>query len=155
MAKTGTQIVNKRASFEYHILQKYTAGMQLTGSEIKSIRAGNVNLNDAFCFFKPAGKDKTEELVIRNMHIGSFKQASYNDHEPLRIRKLLLKKSELVKLRVKAAEKGLTIIPLRIFFSETGYAKLEIAVGQGKKSFDKRESIKEKDLQREAKRNAD
>ena len=146
MEKSKVNITNKRASYEYHILQKYTAGVQLLGTEIKSVRDGNVNLGDAFCFFKD------EELYIRNMHIGSFKQASYNNHEPLRVRKLLLKKNELHKLRVKAAERGLTIIPLKMFLSETGYAKIEIAVGQGKKSFDKRESIKERDVEREMKR---
>ena len=116
------------------------------GSEIKSIRAGNVNLTDAFCFFKD------DELYIRNMHVGSFKQASYNNHEPLRLRKLLLKKTELRKLLTKAAERGLTIVPLKMFISETGYAKIEIGVGQGKKSFDKRESIKERDVERAMRR---
>lgn len=146
MEKNQLHIVNRRASFEYHILQKYQAGIQLLGTEIKSVRAGNVNMTDAFCFFKD------DELYIRNMHIGTFKQASYNNHEPLRMRKLLLKKTELHKLRTKAAERGLTIIPLKMFLSETGYAKLEIAVGQGKKSFDKREDIKAKDIARDMQR---
>lgn len=139
-------ITNKRANYEYNLLQKYTAGIQLFGTEIKSVRDGNVNLSDAFCFFL------NEELFMRNMHIGTFKQGSYNNHEPLRIRKLLLKKSELNKLRIKAAERGLTIVPLKMFISETGYAKVEIAVAQGKKSFDKRESIKERDVERQMRR---
>ncbi len=146
MEKTNINIVNKRASYEYHILQKYTAGIQLLGTEIKSVRAGNVNLGDAFCFFI------NEELFIRGLHIGTYKQASFQNHEALRVRKILLKKTELRKLRVKAAEKGLTIIPLKMFISETGFAKIELAVAQGKKSYDKRESIKEKDLERERSR---
>jgi SsrA-binding protein len=146
MEKNQPHIVNKKASFDYLLLQKYTAGIQLLGTEIKSVRAGNVNLGDAFCFFKG------EELYIRNMHIGSFKQASYNNHDPLRVRKLLLKKTEMTKLRTKAAERGLTIVPVKMFLSETGYAKLEIAVGQGKKSFDKREDIKAKDIARDMQR---
>lgn len=146
MEKNTIHIVNKRASFEYNILQKYTAGIQLLGTEIKSVRAGNVNLSDAFGFFKDG------ELFIRNMHIGSFKQASYNNHDPMRVRKILLKKTELNKLSKKAAERGLTIIPLKMFLSETGYAKIEIAVGQGKKSFDKREDIKAKDIARDMQR---
>lgn len=152
MSKQHINIVNKRASFEYNILQKYTAGIQLLGSEIKSVREGNVNLSDAFCFFKAHKKDGTEELFVRNMNIGTFKQASHYNHETLRIRKLLLKKGELRKLKSKAAEKGLTIVPVKMFISDTGYAKVEIAVGQGKKSFDKRETIKSRDVEREMQR---
>jgi SsrA-binding protein len=152
MTKQNLHIVNKRASFEYTLLAKYTAGIQLLGSEIKSIREGNVNLSDAFCFFKAAKKDATEELYVRNMNIGTFKQASHYNHDTLRIRKLLLTKAELRKLRSKATEKGLTIVPTRIFIAETGYAKIEIAIGQGKKSFDKRESIKERDVKRDIER---
>lgn len=149
MSKQNINIVNKRASFEYIILQKYTAGIQLLGSEIKSIREGNVNLSDAFCFFKAHKKDGTEELFVRNMNIGTFKQASHYNHDTLRIRKLLLKKGELRKLKSKGSEKGLTIVPTKIFISETGYAKVEIALGQGKKSYDKRETIKSRDVERE------
>jgi len=129
--------------------------MQLMGSEIKSIREGNVNITDAFCFFKPLKKDGTEELYVRNMNIGTFKQASHYNHDTMRVRKLLLKKSELRKLKSKATEKGLSIVPLKIYISETGYAKLEIAIGQGKKSYDKRESIKERDVQRTLARNSE
>jgi SsrA-binding protein len=149
---SSSSIVNKRASFEYLLLQKYSAGIQLTGSEIKSIREGNVNMNDAYCFFVAKAKNSTEELFIKNLHIGVFKQASHYNHEPMRVRKLLLTKTELRKLKSKAAEKGLTIVPVKIFFSETGFAKLEIAVAQGKKSFDKRESIKERDIKRSLER---
>jgi SsrA-binding protein len=141
--KNRLNIVNKRAGFEYHFIQKYTAGMVLTGTEVKSIRAGQVNLGDAFCYLKDG------ELYVRNLHISIWKQGSYYNHEPMRIRKLLLKKSELKKIRVKALEKGFTVIPIRMFLSETGYAKLEIAVAQGKKSFDKREDIKKRDIQRD------
>jgi SsrA-binding protein len=139
-------ILNKKAGFEYILLQKYTAGMQLTGTEVKSVRLGNANINDAFCFFKG------EELYIRNMNIGTFKQGSIYNHEPLRVRKLLLKKKELVKIKNKSSEKGVTIIPIKIFESERGFLKIEIALGQGKKSFDKRESIKERDVERSLRR---
>jgi SsrA-binding protein len=139
-------ILNKKAGFEYILLQKFTAGMQLTGTEVKSVRLGNANINDAFCFFKG------EELYIRNMNIGTFKQGSIYNHEPLRVRKLLLKKKELVKIKNKSSEKGVTIIPIKIFESERGFLKIEIALGQGKKSFDKRESIKERDVERSLRR---
>lgn len=155
MSKPTINIVNRKASYEYHLLAKYTAGMQLMGSEVKSIREGNANLGDAFCFFKPIHKDGTEELFIRNLHIGVFKQASHYNHETLRVRKLLLKKGELRKLKSKSTEKGLTIIPLRIFLSDTGFIKIEIAIAQGKKSYDKRDSIKERDVKRDLARSAD
>lgn len=148
-------IVNKRASFDYHLLQTYTAGIQLLGSEIKSVREGNVNLSDAFCFFKPVRAKGTEELFVRGMNIGTFKQASHYNHDTLRVRKLLLTKTELRKLKSKAAEKGLTIVPVRMYISETGYAKIDIAIAQGKKSYDKRESIKERDVKRSMSRNED
>jgi SsrA-binding protein len=146
MDKPKLNIVNRRASFEYHLVQRYNAGMVLTGTEIKSLRAGQANLTDAFCFIKD------DELYIRNLHISVWKQGSYYNHEPMRVRKLLLKKSELRKIRSKAIEKGFTIVPTRIFLSETGYAKIEIAVAQGKKSYDKREDIKKKDIARDMSR---
>ncbi len=155
MSKSTVNIVNRKASYEYHLLAKYTAGIQLMGSEVKSIREGNANLSDAFCFFKLLRKDGTEELFIRNLHIGVFKQASHYNHETLRVRKLLLKKGELRKLKSKSTEKGLTIIPLRIFLSDTGYIKIEIAIAQGKKSFDKRDSIKERDVKRDLARSSE
>lgn len=139
-------IVNKRASFEYHLVQRYNAGMVLTGTEIKSLRAGQANLSDAFCFIKD------DELYVKNLHISVWKQGSYYNHEPGRVRKLLLKKSETRKIRTKALERGFTIIPTRIFLSETGYAKMEIAVAQGKKSYDKREDIRKKDIARDLSR---
>jgi SsrA-binding protein len=143
MEKNQIHIVNRRAGFEYHMVQKYTAGMVLTGTEIKSIREGHVNITDAFCFIKDG------ELFIRNMHISVWKQGSYYNHDPLRVRKLLLKRAELKKIKVKAIEKGFTIIATKLYLSESGYAKIEIAVAQGKKSFDKREDIKKRDITRE------
>jgi SsrA-binding protein len=128
------------------MVQKYTAGMVLTGTEIKSIREGHVNITDAFCFIKDG------ELFIRNMHISVWKQGSYYNHDPLRVRKLLLKRSELKKIKAKAIEKGFTIIATKLFLSESGYAKIEIAVAQGKKNFDKREDIKKRDISREISR---
>jgi len=139
----GINIKNKKAHFEYHILDKYIAGIQLLGTEIKSIRESKANINDAFCAFL------NNELYIRNMHIAEYSHGSFYNHESKRDRKLLLSKKELNKLRVKGDEKGFTIIPLRIFINERGLAKVEIALAQGKKEFDKRETIKERDTKRE------
>ncbi len=131
------------SSFEYHLLKKYAAVIVLAGSEIKSVREGKVSLKEAYCVFLK------NELYIRQMNIARYKQASYNNHEPLRERKLLLNKKELKKLKKKVDEKGLTIIPLRMFINDRGLVKLEIAVAKGKKTYDKRESIKEKDQKRD------
>lgn len=136
-------IRNKRASFDYNLLDKYTAGIQLTGTEVKSVKQGKASLSDAFCVFKK------DELWIKNMHITVYDKGTYSNHEPLRQRKLLLRKNELIKLQKKIKEKGLTIIPLTVFISERGFAKLEIALAKGKKTHDKRESIKAKDSRRE------
>lgn len=136
-------VKNKKAYFEYHILDKYTAGISLLGTEIKSIRSGKVNINDSFCSFLSDG------LYIRNMHISEYSHGSFYNHEARRDRKLLLTKKELKKLRVKGEEKGFTIIPLRMFISTRGFAKLEIALAQGKKDFDKRDTIKERENKRE------
>lgn len=144
--KPRITITNKRAGFEYHIVQKYVAGIILTGTEIKSLRQGHTNINEAFCLIKDG------EIFIKGMHISIWKQGSYYNHEPLRTRKLLLNKSEIRKLKIKALEKGFTVIPLSVFFSDTGYAKVEIAVAQGKRNFDKREDIKKKDIARQLSR---
>ena len=136
-------ITNRKASFEYQFLQTYTAGIMLTGTEVKSIREGKANLSDAYCVFE------NEELWVKNMHISEFKQGSYNNHEPKRQRKLLLKKTEMKKILSKVKEKGITIIPIKVFFNERGFAKVEIALARGKKQYDKRESLKQKDAQRE------
>ncbi len=136
-------IKNKKASFEYAFIDKYSAGMQLTGTEIKSIRESKANISDAYCFFKD------NELFVKNLHISEYKEGSYNNHEPKRDRKLLLNKRELEKIKNETKDKGITIIPLRIFINEKGLAKIEIAVSKGKKNYDKREDLKEKDAKRE------
>ena len=136
------EIVNRKAKFEYQFIQKFEVGIQLTGSEVKSLRAGKANMTDAWCLFQNG------ELYIKNLHISEYTQAMVN-HEPKRTRKLLLRKPELRKIERRSKEKGYSIVPLRIFFSETGYAKCDIALAQGKKSFDKRHSIKQKDMQRD------
>ena len=136
-------IKNKRASFEYHLIDRYTAGVQLLGTEIKSIREGKANINDSFCSFF------AYDLYIRNMHIAEYSFGSFYNHESKRDRKLLLSKKELKKLREKGEEKGFTIVPLKIFINERGFAKIEIALAQGKKDFDKRETIKERESKRE------
>lgn len=139
-------IKNKKAYFEYHILDKYTAGIQLLGTEIKSIRQGKANINDAFCAFID------NKLYVRNLHISEYSFGSFYNHEAKRDRVLLLQKKELKKLKTRTEEKGLTIIPLALFISDRGFAKLEIALAQGKKAFDKRESIKERDTKIELSR---
>jgi SsrA-binding protein len=143
MEKNRINIVNRRASFEYQLVQKYTAGIILTGTEIKSVREGSANIGDAFCFIKDG------EMFIRNLHISIWKQGSFYNHEPMRVRKLLLNKTEIRKIKAKALERGFTVIPVRMFISETGYAKIEIAVAQGKRNFDKREDIKKRDITRQ------
>lgn len=136
-------IKNKKAAFEYNFLLTLTAGMVLTGTEVKSVREGKASLSDAFCVLMNG------DIWVKNLHISEYKQGSYNNHEPKRIRKLLLNKGELVKLQSKLREKGLTVIPVQLFFNERGIAKLEIALAKGKKTFDKREDMKKKDMQRE------
>ncbi|ADY52546.1 SsrA-binding protein [Pseudopedobacter saltans DSM 12145] len=136
-------IRNKKATFEYNILEKFVAGIKLLGTEIKSIRQSKANIGDSFCAFING------ELYVRNMDIAEYSHGSFYNHEAKRDRKLLLTKKELKKLIIKGEDKGLTIIPLRIFINERGFAKMEIALAQGKKSFDKRESIKERDIKRE------
>ena len=139
-------ITNRRAGFEYFFLEKYEAGMVLTGTEIKSIREGKVNLQDAYCTIHEG------ELFIRNLHISPYSQGTHYNHDPLRERKLLLTKRELKKLSEKLKDQGLTIIPIRIFNSPRGLAKIEIALAKGKKLYDKRETIKERDVKRESDR---
>jgi len=143
MAEQEINIRNKRASYDYELTDLYSAGIKLTGTEIKSIRAGKASLSDAFCYFKKG------ELYVKNMHITEYTKGNIYNHDPLRERKLLLKKKELAKLESKVKERGFTIIPVRLFINERGFAKLEISLAKGKKSFDKRQSIKQKDTQRE------
>lgn len=134
-------IKNKRASFEYTLLDKYTAGIVLTGTEIKSIRASKVTLQEAYCYFSRG------ELWVKGMHIAAYTHGNIYNHVENKERKLLLKKKELNKL-MRNKEKGLTIIPLQIFIDERGLAKLQIALAQGKKLYDKRQRIKERELER-------
>lgn len=136
-------IRNKKASFEYELLEKYIAGIQLQGTEIKSIRMGKANISEAWCHFEG------NELYVQGMHISEYWWGSCNNHVPKRERKLLLHKKELSKLLRKSQEKGLSIVATCLFVNERGLAKLEIALAKGKKSFDKREDIKQKDTQRE------
>jgi SsrA-binding protein len=139
-------IKNKKAAFEYNFLVTYNAGMMLTGTEVKSIREGKASLSEAYCIITNG------ELWVKNMHISEYSHGSYDNHDPKRLRKLLLKKNELMKIQSKMKEKGLTIIPVQLFFNERGLAKLEIAIARGKKMFDKREDIKKKDIEREMSR---
>ena len=141
-AKSKVEIKNKKASFEFELLEKFTAGIVLTGTEIKSIRAGKASLVDSYCYFVG------NELFVKNMHVADYWWGTFNQHDPRRDRKLLLTKRELKKLQRAYKEKGMTIVATRLFISENGYAKLNIALACGKKEYDKRESIKEKDLRR-------
>jgi SsrA-binding protein len=141
------EIPNKSAYYHYAIEQTYTAGMILTGTEIKSLRSGQASFNDCFCLFEQG------EMMIKNLHIPPYKFGNNNNHDEVRDRKLLLTKQELRKIENKKKEKGYTLIPLRIFFSASGYAKIDIALAKGKKTYDKRDSIKQKDQERELKRN--
>ncbi len=137
------EILNRRASHDYHFLSKHEAGIVLVGSEIKSIRSGHASLTDAYCYFVKG------ELFVQSMYIKEYESASYGAHEARRSRKLLLHRSELKKLERKVKEKGLTLIPYRVYFNERNIVKVEIALAQGKKAFDKRQTIKEKDTKRE------
>jgi SsrA-binding protein len=139
-------IRNKQASFEYHFLETYVAGLVLTGTEIKSIRQGKVQLQNAYCYIEDG------EAWIIQMHISPYGEGTYYNHEPLRKRKLLLKKKEIKKLEKGLEEKGLTIVPIRLFINDRGFAKIEIALAKGKKLYDKREDLKAKDAKRELER---
>ena len=139
-------IKNRKAEFEYFLVSSYTAGIVLSGTEIKSIRTGKVNLTDSYCSFI------NNELWVHNLHISEYSHGSYNNHEPKRDRKLLLNKKEIKKLVTKLNERGFTIIPTSLWINDNGYAKLDIALARGKKMYDKRESIKNKDNRREAAR---
>lgn len=140
------EIRNRSAYYEYFIDDKYVAGIVLTGTEVKSLRAGKASFNDAYCIFHG------NELYIRSLHISEYTHGTFNNHDPLRERKLLLQKKELKKLQAKIKEKGYTLIPLRIFFNEKNLLKMEIGLGKGKKLHDKRETIKQRDNDRELKR---
>lgn len=137
---------NKKAFFQYHISDTVEAGIQLTGTEIKSVREQQVNLGDSYCIFTNG------ELFVKGMHIAEYKEASHYNHETKRTRKLLLNKKELKKLLTKVKEKGFTIIPVRMYITERGFAKLEIGLAKGKKLYDKRQDLKTKESKREIER---
>ncbi|WP_321480835.1 SsrA-binding protein [uncultured Bacteroides sp.] len=143
MKQPAINIKNKRATFDYELTDTYTAGIVLTGTEIKSIRQGKASLVDTFCFFANG------ELWVKNMHIAEYFYGSYNNHTARRDRKLLLSKKELRKLERGTKEAGFTIVPIRMFINEKGLAKVVIALARGKKEYDKRDSLREKDDRRE------
>jgi len=136
-------IRNKRATFDYELIDSYTAGIVLTGTEIKSIRAGKASLVDTFCFFA------NDELWVKNIHIAPYVYGSYNNHVARHDRKLLLNRKELTKLQKMTKEAGFTLIPTRMFINDKGLAKLVISIARGKKQYDKRQSLKMKDDRRE------
>jgi SsrA-binding protein len=140
------EIKNRSAYFEYFIDDKYVAGIMLTGTEVKSLREGKANFNDSYCMLHKG------ELWIKSFHISPYSHGTVNNHDPIRERKLLLNRRELKKLESKMKEKGYTIVPLRLFFNEKNLAKLEIGLAKGKKLHDKRETIKQRDTEREIKR---
>ena len=139
-------IENRRAKFDYEFIEQLTAGIVLKGTEIKSIREGKAGLADSYCYIV------NNELFIKNMHITEYSEASFYNHTPLRERKLLLTKLEINKLQKKVKDSGLTIIPVKLYISDKGFAKLDIALAKGKKQFDKREAIKKRDTERETNR---
>ncbi len=137
---------NRKAFHEYEIIDTYIAGMVLTGTEIKSIRMSQVQMQDAYCFFNHG------ELWVKSLTISKYKEGTHYNHEPMRDRKLLLKKIELRKLEKKSEERGLTIIITKVFINDRGFAKIEIALARGKKLYDKRDTLKQKDMTREMQR---
>jgi SsrA-binding protein len=140
------EIKNRNAYYEYFIDDKYTAGIMLTGTEVKSLRTGKASFNDSYCIFQKG------ELWVKSFHIAEYSHGTVNNHDPLRERKLLLSKRELKRLENKLKEQGYTIVPLRLFFNEKNIAKLEIGLARGKKLHDKRETIKQRESDRELKR---
>lgn len=143
MSENVVSIKNKKASFEYFIENTFDAGIVLKGTEVKSIRNGNVNINDAYCVLE------NNMVFIKNMHISEYKNAGYTQHQPNTDRYLLLKKNEIKKINDKLKNIGYTLIPLELFFSESGFAKIKIGIARGKKLYDKREDIKKKDVERD------
>lgn len=140
------EISNRKAYHEFFFEQTYIAGLVMQGTEIKSLRAGKASFNDSYCYFHG------NELFVKSLHISEYNFGTYNNHEPMQERKLLLTKRELRKLEAKTKEKGYSIIPLKIFLTEKGFFKMEIGLGKGKKIYDKRETIKERDTDRDIKR---
>lgn len=147
MFKTSNiNIKNKRATFDYEILDRFNAGLQLFGTEIKSIRDGKAGLTDTYCTFI------NNELWVKNMHIATYFFGTYNNHDVRRDRKILLNKKELTKLHKATKESGLTIVPIRLYINQNGLAKLEIGLAKGKKNYDKRQTLKEKEDKRHIER---
>ena len=145
-AKSKIEIRNKKASFEYEFIERFTAGIVLSGTEIKSIRAGKASLVDSYCYFSGT------ELYVKNMNVAEYWWGSYNRHDPRRDRNLLLTKRELRKLARSIKEKGMTVVPVKLFIADNGYAKLDIALARGKREYDKRQNIRDKDMRRERER---
>ena len=145
----AVEIKNKKASFEYFLTDEFTAGMQLVGSEIKSIRAGKASITEAYCRFHDG------EFFVFNAYIAEYPNAGYAGHDSRRPRKLLLKKVELRKLEKKLKDVGVTVVPTLLFIGDSGYAKLKVAVAKGKKLHDKRETLKSKDIARDLDRRMD
>ncbi|MFO7264933.1 MAG: SsrA-binding protein SmpB [Limnochordales bacterium] len=146
MAEPRAVATNRKARHEYEILETLEAGLVLTGTEVKSLRGGRANLNDAFA------RVVNGEVFLYNMHISPYSHGNRFNHDPLRTRKLLLQKDEIRRLVGKTREQGLTLIPLRIYFNERGWAKVELALARGKKKWDKREAMAQRDARREAER---
>ena len=140
------ELRNKSATFEYFIEDKFDAGMVLTGTEVKSLREGRVSFNDSYCLIDRG------EMYVKGLHIAHYSFGSYSNHPPVRDRKLLLKKKEISRITQKLKDKGFTIIPLKIYFNERGFAKIQIGLAKGKKLHDKRESVKQRESEREIKR---
>jgi SsrA-binding protein len=140
------ELKNRQAYYDYFIDIKYEAGMVLLGTEVKSLRAGRASFNDSYCLVHKG------EIWVKSLHIAEYSHGTVNNHDPLRDRKLLLEKREIRKIEAKLKEKGYTLIPLRIFFNSKNLAKMEIGLARGKKLYDKRESIKQKDVEKEMKR---
>ena len=139
----NVNIQNKKARFEYELLDIFTAGMQLLGTEIKSIRQGKASIQEGFCFLKDG------ELFIKNMHVAEYDFGNINNHDPLRERKLLLKRIELKKIEKKLKDQGVTVVPLKVYITNKGFAKIDIALARGKKLYDKRNTLKDRDVKRD------
>jgi SsrA-binding protein len=140
------ETTNKKARYNYELLDFYICGIVLFGTEVKSLRKGEASFTDAFCFID------NNEMILRGLHISEYKEGTYQNHEPKRDRKLLLTRKEIDKLQIQIEQKGRTIVPTKIFFNEQGWAKVEIALATGKKTYDKRETIKERDIDRDIQR---
>ena len=139
-------IVNKKGKFQYHLHDKYEAGIQLQGTEVKSAKLGQVSMVDSFCYLEK------DEIFVKNLHIAEYTDGTYNNHTAKRVRKLLLNKQEIKKIKKKINEKGVTIIPYRLYLTDRGFVKLEIFTATGKKNHDKRDSIKDRDTKRDLER---